>query len=64
MASVVLETDSAPQLFKKHRHNWTEPRHVMDVAEKLAALKGISREEVAQTTTANLTRLLKLDLTS
>ena len=64
MESVVLETDSAPQPFKKHRHNWTEPRHVMDVAQKLAELKDITREEVARNTTANLTRLLKLDLAS
>ncbi len=61
MDGLVLETDSAPQPFKKHRYNWTEPRHVMDVAEKLAELKGITRDEVARTTTANLTRLLKLD---
>ena len=56
--SIVLETDAAPQPFKKYRHNWTEPRHVKDVAEKLAELKGITLEEVAHTTTGNLTRLL------
>ena len=61
MESIVLETDAAPQPFKKHRHNWTEPRHVKDVAEKLAELKGITAEEVAEVTTGNLTRLLKLD---
>ena len=60
LESIVLETDAAPQPFKKYRHNWTEPRHVKDVAEKLAELKGITLEEVAQTTTGNLTRLLKL----
>ena len=59
--SLVLETDAAPQPFKKYRHNWTEPRHVKDVAEKLAELKGITLEEVAEVTTANLTRVLKLD---
>lgn len=59
MESVVLETDAAPQPFKKHRHNWTEPRHVRDVAQKLAELKGISLEEVAEVTTANLAGLLK-----
>ena len=62
LASIVLETDAAPQPFKKYRRNWTEPRHVLDVAEKLAELKGITLEEVAQVTTGNLTRLLKLDL--
>ncbi len=58
---IVLETDAAPQPFKKYRHNWTEPRHTKDVAEKLAQLKGITLEEVAQTTTANLNSLLHLE---
>ena len=60
LESIVLETDAAPQPFKKYRHNWTEPRHVLDVAEKLAELKGISTEEVAQVTSSNLTGLLAL----
>ena len=58
LESIVLETDAAPQPFKKYRRNWTEPRHVRDVAEKLAELKGITVEEVAQVTTANLVRVL------
>ena len=58
LESIVLETDAAPQPFKKHRRNWSEPRHVRDVAEKLAELKGITVEEVAQVTTANLARVL------
>ena len=60
---IVLETDAAPQPFKKYRHNWTEPRHVREVAEKLAELKGIGPDEIdgmTETTTGNLTRLLKL----
>jgi len=62
LENIVLETDAAPQPFKKYRHNWTEPRHVRDVAEKLAELKGITVEEVAEVTTRNLAALLKLDL--
>ncbi len=62
LKSIVLETDAAPQPFKKYRHNWTEPRHVRDVAEKLAELKGVTLDEVSEVTTANLSRLLKLDL--
>ena len=61
LESMVLETDAAPQPFKKYRHNWTEPRHVKDVAQKLAELKGLPIEEVAEVTTGNLTRLVKLD---
>ena len=62
LESIVLETDAAPQPFKKYRHNWTEPRHVLDVATKLAELKGLTVEEVAEATTGNLLRLLKLPM--
>jgi len=58
---MVLETDAAPQPFKKYRENWTEPRHVLNVAEKLADLKGITLGEVAEVTTRNLTGLLRLE---
>ncbi len=61
LESIVLETDAAPQPFKKYRRNWTEPRHVLNVAEKLAELKGITVEEVAAATSGNLGKLLKLD---
>jgi Tat protein secretion system quality control protein TatD with DNase activity len=56
-----LETDAYPQPFKKYRHNWTEPRHVLEVAQKLAELKGITVEEVAEVTSRNLTGLLGLE---
>ncbi len=54
MDSIVLETDAAPQPFKAKRENWTEPRHLKDIARKLAELKGVSPEEVEAATTANL----------
>ena len=57
----MLETDAFPQPFKKYRHNWTEPRHLLEVAQKLADLKGISLSEVAEITSQNLTGLLKLE---
>ncbi len=60
LENIVLETDAYPQPFKKYRHNWTEPRHVREVAQCLADLKGISLEEVAEVTTRNLTELLGL----
>ena len=56
---IVLETDSAPQPWKRKRENWTEPFHVRQVAEKLADLKGVTFEEVEAATTANLVRMLK-----
>ena len=61
LANIVLETDAAPQPFKKYRYNWTEPRHVQAVAQKLADLKGITLEEVTQATSKNLTKLLGLE---
>ena len=61
LENMVLETDAYPQPFKKYRHNWTEPRHVREVAQFLAELKGITLEEVAETTTRNLAGLLALD---
>ena len=60
LENMVLETDAYPQPFKKYRHNWTEPRHVREVAQFLADLKGITLEEVAETTTRNLAGLLGL----
>ena len=61
LEKIVLETDSAPQPWKKYRRNWNEPFHVRQVAEKLAELKGLPVEEVIEQTTANILGLLKLD---
>ena len=38
LEGIVLETDAAPPPFKAKRSTWTEPRHVRDVAAKLAEL--------------------------
>ncbi len=57
---IVLETDAAPQPWKKYRRNWTEPSHVLQVAEKLAELKDMPLDQVVQRTTDNLLGLLKL----
>ena len=61
LKSIVLETDSAPQPWKKYRHNWTEPSYVKMVAEKLAELKEMPVAEVVEQTTFNLLKLLKLN---
>jgi TatD DNase family protein len=53
LESIVLETDTYPQPFKGKRENWTEPKDVRQVAEKVAELKGITVEEVEEVTTAN-----------
>lgn len=57
---IVLETDCFPQPFKKYRHNWTEPRHLVDIAQTLSELKGIDLSDTARITTNNLMSILKL----
>ncbi len=54
---VVLETDAAPQPFKAKRENWTEPRHLREVARKLAELQRRDVEEIEVATTRNVLRL-------
>jgi TatD DNase family protein len=57
---MLIETDSpylAPQAVRGQRN---EPAHVRHVAQKIAELKGISFEEVAQTTTQNAKTLFAL----
>ena len=59
---LVLETDSpylAPVPFRGKRN---ESSYVRFVAEKLAEIKGISVEEIAEITTQNAIRLFKLEL--
>ncbi|NQW16251.1 MAG: TatD family hydrolase [Chloroflexi bacterium] len=58
LESIVLETDSYPQPFKKSRDKWTEPKDVALVAAKLAELKGCSMSEVVHQTTDNALTLL------
>ena len=55
---IVLETDSAPQPFKPKRDKWTEPRHLHDIAQKLAQLRGINADEVRRITTDNFLNML------
>ena len=55
---IVLETDAAPQPFKAKRESWTEPRHLRDIASKLAELQQTPVESVEEVTTRNVERLL------
>lgn len=58
MDRIVFESDSYPQPFKKDRLKWTEPHHVLEVASRLAELRGISLDEVRETTSQNVLRML------
>ncbi|MBI4340352.1 MAG: TatD family hydrolase [Chloroflexi bacterium] len=57
---IVLETDASPQPWKPDRADWTEPKDVSLVAQRLAELKGITVEEVAEATSRNLLKLVGL----
>lgn len=58
LGDIVLETDAAPQPFKTKRENWTEPRHLAVIAEKLAEIKDVSMYEIENVTTGNMKNLL------
>ena len=55
---MLLETDAYPQMFKKNRAKWTEPKDIAIVAEKLAALRGTTAEEIQEITTNNALKML------
>lgn len=57
---LLIETDAPYLAPLSHRGKRNEPIFIVEVAEKIAALRGISYEAVAQATTENATRLFKL----
>jgi len=57
---LVLETDSPYLAPVPYRGQRNEPAYLPIVAEKLAVLRGVSREEVARVTTENAVRLFGL----
>ena len=61
MEQMVLETDAPFLAPVPHRGKRNEPAYVLRVAEKMAAVKGISVEAVARHTTENALRLFRLD---
>lgn len=60
MQHIVLETDAPYLAPVPHRGKRNEPDYLLLVAEKIATLKGITMEQVADITTANALRLFKL----
>lgn len=55
---IVLETDTYPQMFKRHRKNWTEPRDIRLVAAKLAELHRVDIDDIERRTTVNVRKML------
>ncbi len=61
---LVLETDSPYLPPQKWRGQRNEPSYIGAVAEELAKLKGVSREEVERRTTENAEKLYRISLPS
>lgn len=57
---LLLETDSPDQPGAGHRGERNEPAHLVEVLDVVAILRGIPREELASTTTANAERLFNI----
>ena len=57
---IMLETDSPYMAPEPFRGTPSEPKHVLQIAQKIAELKSIPITEIAEQTTANAKRLFKL----
>jgi len=57
---LVLETDAPDMTPERYRGRFNRPAWITETAERVAELRGISREEVARMTTDNARRLLRL----
>lgn len=60
LSQLLIETDTPYLAPQKHRGKPNEPSYVVETAAFIAQLRGITVEEVAQTTTANATRLFNI----
>ena len=61
MDRILVETDSPYLTPNPHRGKRNEPHYVLHVAEKIAGLRGVSVEEVADATVKNTKNLFKLN---
>ena len=60
LATLMIETDCPYMAPVPYRGKRNEPAYVVEVARKMAELKGLTLEEVAAATTANARRFFKL----
>ena len=58
LEKIVLETDAFPQPFKKNRNNWTEPRHLRPILEKVAELHQRDNDDVEEVILNNMKDIL------
>lgn len=59
---LVLETDSPDMTPQRYRGTFNRPAWITETAERVAELRGISREDVASVTTDNARRILRLGI--
>jgi len=57
--NIIVETDSAPQPFKKNRAKWTEPKDCKSIIEKIANIKALDECEVQNQIFKNTFKMLK-----
>ena len=57
---LVLETDAPDMTPQRYRGKFNRPAWITETAERVAELRGISREDVARQTTENARRILRL----
>lgn len=60
LANIILETDCPYLAPGEHKGNRNEPAYVIEVAEKIAKIKGITVEKVAEQTTMNVEKLFNI----
>ena len=59
MDRILIETYSYPQPFKKDRSKWTEPRHLIDVAECLAVVRDVHVDAIVEQTSNNALSIVR-----
>jgi TatD DNase family protein len=59
LEDIIIETDSAPQPFKKNRSNWTEPKDCKLIVDKIARIKGYQKDAIHQKIFFNTFNMLK-----
>ncbi len=64
LSSIVLETDAPDMAPEQHRGERNSPEYLPFVQTALANIKGVDRDEVAQTTSGNAQRVFNLPLST
>lgn len=64
LEKILVETDCPYLTPEPHRGQRNEPAYVVEVAKKIAAIKKISFEQVAEVTTQNAVKLFKLNISN